>query len=641
MCGIAGIFNLNGEPVSPELLRRMTDIISHRGPNDEGQFVDGPIGLGNRRLSIIDLSPAGHQPMSNEDGTLWLTYNGEVYNYLELMPELKEQGHIFRSRTDTETVLHAYESYGEGCLERFNGMWGLALWDKKQRRLFCARDRFGIKPFYYHFDGQVFVFASEIKAILLHPGVRRTVNEAVLYDYLAFSLLDHTDETFFAGIKRLPPAHYLTIDADGRLQVRRWWDLPFNPSLDGSLPGGEDEQIARFRDLLEDSVHLRLRSDVPIGTCLSGGLDSSTIVCMANRLMFDEGLVDRNLVGERQKTFSSCFDDRRFDEREYIAQVIAQTGAEPNHIFPQGAEGLWQELDAIVWHQDEPFGSTSIYAQWSVMRRVRERGVTVVLDGQGGDELLAGYHSYYSYFLAHLLSRGRLLAALREARAAAPTADRQFPYLLATALYIAAPYWLRAMVRGVAWRYRSGGTRRLLREEFKKRFADRNLATLGWSPRRYRANLGEQLHHDTTAFNLPALLRYEDRNSMAFSVEARVPFLDYRLAEYIGLLPAVWHIRDGWTKWVLRQATRGVLPEEIRLRRDKIGFVTTELQWLREGREVIRKLFADGEVRSARYLDVSRTPEALDRALEGREVGTSEAWRWVNLEWWMRRFDVA
>jgi asparagine synthase (glutamine-hydrolysing) len=420
MCGISGIWHLdNSRSISPSLIAQMTFTLRHRGPDDEGYlFVDTVTGhhegrrgrdtvpelqmpdvrqgsekrydlaFGFRRLSIIDLSPAGHQPMGNADGSLWVVYNGEIYNYLELREELKARGHTFRTATDTEVILCAYEEWGEACLERFNGMWAFALWDGHRQQLFCARDRFGIKPFYYVWDGTTFAFASEIKALLQMPDITRRPNEPVIYDYLRYGHLDHSEETFFTGIKQFPPAHFLLLRPTRQFSLRRYWDLIPDRRAE-PLFTSDASYAERFYSLFEDAVRLRLRSDVPIGTCLSGGLDSSAIVCVANKLLLDENVIDPDLVGERQRTFSSCFDDRQYDERQYIQAVLALTGAEPNYTFPKGGE-LLDALTKLMWHQDEPFGSTSIYAQWRVMEKTAERGVKVLLDGQGGDELLAG-----------------------------------------------------------------------------------------------------------------------------------------------------------------------------------------------------------------------------------------------------------
>jgi asparagine synthase (glutamine-hydrolysing) len=617
----------------------MTDRIRHRGPDDEGHYIDGNLGLGNRRLSIIDLSPAGHMPMSNEDQTVWISHNGEVYNYVELARGLKAQGYNFRSQTDTETILHAYEANGVDCLSGFNGMFAFAIWDTARRRLFCARDRLGIKPFYYYFDGQVFVFASELKAILLHPSVQRRVNDLMVYDYLTFNLVDHTDDTFFDGIHRLPAAHYLTIDADGRLHVERWWDAESARSGLSRADGDAQSAGEQLRELLTDSIRLRLRSDVPVGTCLSGGLDSSSVVCLANQLMLNGSAIDPQLVGKHQKTFSSCFEDLRFDERSFIEAVATQTGAERNYVFPEGYEKLWQEASDLVWYQEEPFGSTSIYAQWNVMRLVAERGVKVLLDGQGGDELMAGYPRYFSTFAAQLARQGRLLTLLRET-AAFRTTGQSLPFLLATALYIAAPIWIRALVKRLTERVRAGRALDVLNPAFKGLFERRPYEHFVQTQSRYRGNLAIQLYYDTTLYSLPSLLRYEDKNSMAFSIEARVPFLDYRLVEFLLSLPPEYHIHNGWNKWTLRQGVEGVLPEAVRWRRDKKGFPTPEMLWLRAAEGRIKSLFSGDDVRSRPYLDPGRVQDRVRITLAGRDLGTSEAWRWINLELWMRQFDL-
>jgi asparagine synthase (glutamine-hydrolysing) len=595
------------------------------------------LALGHRRLSILDLSAAGHGPMSYQDGTFWITYNGEVYNYLELRRELQAKGYTFHTATDTEVVLVAYAEWGPACLFRFNGMWAFAIWDAGKRQLFCARDRFGIKPFHYYWDGQLFAFASEIKALLAHPDIPRRPNDAIIYDYLALGSLDHTNETFFEGIRRLPPSHCLLFDLDrDSLRIQRWWDIEVNPALDDDCLT-EDRQLAQFRGLLTDAVRLRLRSDVPIGTCLSGGLDSSSIVCLANHLMLEEGAVPRELVGERQKTFSACFDDPAIDERPYIQQVIEHTGAESNQVFPQGGGGLWEDLERLVWHQEEPFGSTSIYSQWSVMRLAQQCGVTVLLDGQGGDELLAGYHHYLGPFLAQTVRAQGPWITLQTVQAVSAATGQSTALLLGLGLYNSLPGVAQRVIVNLGnARFRTNPTvsESMLQPSFKRQFAERRLVHskhLGYH------NLAERLYQDVFVHSLPALLRYEDRNSMAFSLEARVPFLDYRLVEFCFSLPVTQRIRDGWTKWVLRQAMDGILPEQVRWRRSKLGFATPERQWLQEGIGWVRQLFNQGEVLSEPYLH----RQAIRRIRNSPGNGLFNIpglWRMVNLEVWLRAF---
>ena len=426
MCGIAG-YHVAGAPADARRARAMADRLVHRGPDDHGVVLidtrtgaawaeDGAPGtagaagasydlaLAHRRLAVLDPSAAGHQPMASPDGRRWVVYNGEIYNYVELRDELARRGHAFRTGTDTEVLLAAYAEWGAGCLARFNGMWAFALWDADARQLFCARDRFGVKPLYYATGPGWFAFGSEIKALLAHPAVPRRPNAAAVYDFLALRLADHTDETFFDGIHRVPAAHALVYRPGAAPALRRYWDCRPAPR-DPLGAAGEAHAIARFRELFDDAVRIRLRADVPVGTCLSGGVDSSSIVVTANPLL-----------GARQRTFSACSEDPRFDERRFIDEVIAATGAASHRVFPSGAR-LWDELGALVDQMDEPFHSTSQYAQYAVMRLVREAGVTVTLDGQGADELMAGYPAYHGVYLATLLRAGRVGAAAREAAA--------------------------------------------------------------------------------------------------------------------------------------------------------------------------------------------------------------------------------
>lgn len=678
MCGIVGICNLDAVTIDIRPLTKMMNVIKHRGPDDEGYLLvntreksyelaggeDAPdsvfkggfpfspkrristvipqarnfdLVFGHRRLSIIDLSPAGHQPMCNEDGTIWIVYNGEIYNYLELREELLGLGHVFASKSDTEVIIHSYEQWGYDCLSRFNGMWAFAIWDMNACKLFCARDRFGIKPFYYFFDGSVFIFASEIKAILQHPGVQKKVNKAIIYDYMTWSSVDFSSDTFFKGLNQLPPAHYLVINTQKGLAIKQWWELAINSDLGNFSEGNMGDAVDRFLGLMENAIKLRLRSDVPIGTCLSGGLDSSTIFCLANKLILDSNTIDRHLVGDRQKAFSSYVEDERINEKRFVEEILRKTGAEGNFVFPDG-RGLWQELSQLVWHQDEPFTGTSIYAQWCVMRLAKGRGVKVLLDGQGGDEVLAGYHRYYGNFLQNLVFKGRILRFLIEAKDASAiiglrNLSSSASVVSGAVLYGALPMPIKMASRNVAFRFRRKMTHKLLNPGFNKEFTREGLGAFE-NYLRSATNLQHELNKDMTA-SLGQLLRYEDRNSMAFSIEARVPFLDYRLVELTFSLPASFKIRHGWTKWLLRQATQGILPEEIRWRRDKIGFATPEAAWLLQNREQIRALFTDNRTAISEFIDTRYLVDNLDRILNG---AAQDVWRCINLALWLRVF---
>jgi len=627
MCGIAGVYSLKGERISAGYLKRMADVLRHRGPDDEGyvlldtssmesQVFSGKdsvrevkdahpridecsassydLGFSHRRLSIIDLSVKGHQPMSNEDGDIWIVYNGEIYNYLELASELRERGHLFRTKSDTEVIIHAYEEWGAGCLQKFNGMWVFAIWDQKDKKMFCSRDRFGIKPFYYTYNEETFVFSSEIKA-LLEDDTERRANDEMIRDYLAFGLQDHTDQTFFLGINQIRPAHYLLIQ-DGVFKVEKYWDVGVN---------GETSRvktdISEFRGLFEDAVRLRLRSDVPVGTCLSGGLDSSSIVCTMNSLISGE---------TGQMTFSSCFDDKKFDERDYIQMVIEETGAEDNYIFPK-AEEFQKEIEDLVYYQDEPFGSLSIYAQWCVMKRASE-DVKVLLDGQGGDELLAGYLEYYASFIKTLVSKREYILSLKE-------------ILCFTLLHTRLIYELFSKMR---MRERRKG---LLSQEFSS-----GCGSDGYS---YVEDISSKLLKDLTREKLPSLLKYEDRNSMAFSVESRLPFLDYRLVEYATSLPIDQKLSRGTTKVILRRAMRGIIPDKVRRRRDKMGFVTPEEVWMKtELRGWAEEVLNSASFKGRKYWDAEKVIEEFGEICAGRMKYTSDIWRYISLELWLRRF---
>ena len=650
MCGITGAYSFKGS-INPDLIRRMTDPLRHRGPDDEGFLaVDSTSGkvvsltgidsktygqriedfngsanlfLGHRRLSIIDLSPSGHQPMSNEDGTLWIVHNGEVYNYLEIRKELESLGHDFRSRTDTEVILHAYEEWGVDCLSHFNGMWAFAILDLKKKRFFCSRDRAGVKPFYYLYDGKRFCFASEIKALLQIDDFCVEPNEQIVADYLFSGLLDHTHETFFKNIYQLRPGENLLVEAD-KLAVQTYWDIEVK---EVRFPRDSD-YTERFYELLEDSIRLRLRTEVPIGSCLSGGLDSSSIVCLANRLMFDGQNIDPKLVGERQKTFSSCFDDPAYDERKFIELVTHQTGAEKNYVFPK-AENLLKDLSMLIWQQEEPFGSTSIYAQWNVMRLAKERQVTVLLDGQGGDELLAGYLPSFYYLFRQARKDFDIGLLMREGKGFLKHHKNLTRPLFHKTIAAIVPKRLRTFFPGLD---RDGGG--WAEEGFRKNY----YRSFSW-PRKFEHELNNYLYHAFRFTVLPGLLHYEDRNSMAFSLEARLPFLDYRLVEFSFSLPAHLKMDGGVTKVILREAMKGTLPERIRNRMDKIGFVTPEADWFKTTlRDHIREIFNSKSFSERGIFNIANVHKAFQDHCNEKVDNHSMIWRCVNLELWLRTF---
>jgi asparagine synthase (glutamine-hydrolysing) len=626
MCGIAGICRTDGQAAEQELLARMAALIQHRGPDDEGFYCRGETGFAFRRLAILDLSPAGHQPMCNEDGTCWLVFNGEVYNYHELAAELTSLGHTFRSHTDSETVLHAYEQWGIGCLARFSGMYAFALWDERRQMLFAARDRFGIKPFYYHLNAERLLFGSEIKALWADPSTPNRANDRRLHDYLVYGYLDHTDETCFDEIKQLPPAHFLTFSG-GRLSVQRYWDLHPAEGMDGL---SDEAACERFRDLFLDAVRQHLQSDVPLGSCLSGGLDSSAIVGAVHHLLqADTPGVSRAVIGDRQRTFTAGFDDPRYDERQYAAQVSARTGAAGFFVSPDPTR-LFDMLPDLLWHQEEPVGSTSIIAQWYVMQLARQNGITVMLDGQGGDEVLGGYPAFFAGLWGGLLRRGNLPGLAHELRAYQAHHGQPPAMLLASAVNLAAPAGLRAAVKRQARRRHPDWLGPALTEPGYQWLEPR-------AP--YDDPLRQRLYEYTTSIHLPALLHYEDRNSMAFSIEARVPFLDHRLAELTFALPDRFKLRDGETKWLLRRGLADLLPPAVAARQDKMGFVTPESEWLRTILYApVAEVFHSASFSSRPYWQ----PAAALRLLEMHRAGQGDwhtpIWHLLNTELWLQRF---
>jgi asparagine synthase (glutamine-hydrolysing) len=553
MCGIAGIVYDNLAPEAVRLsVRRMIALQRHRGPDGEGFYDTVGASLGHCRLAIIDLTDAGHQPMCDREGRFWITFNGEIYNYLELAEELGGLGHRFRGQSDTEVLLAAFREWREACLDRLRGMFAFSIWDEKDQYLFAARDRLGIKPFHYWTDEKTcFAFASELKA-LLEFLPQRHVNLRLAREFLAWELLDHEPcETMIAGIKRLPPACAMTWRRREGLRSWRYWHLEINNDLEGTTPEG-NRLIKEFPDRLKEVVSLHLRSDLPVGTCLSGGLDSSAIACMVSAELRRRGAWKDNW----QHTFSACFEDSQIDERPYIETVIAATGCQSHYVFPDG-DRLAEDLDSLLWHQEEPFGDTGIYAQYCVARLAAETGIKVVLDGQGADEQLAGYRKFILVYLMQLIKAGQYIRASNEAAA-----------------FFFSPDILRTSWWAQGRRYLSSSLPKIA-DLWPNHIAMQRPEGLGIG-----ASLARRIELDMARYSLPVLLRYEDRNMMAFGVESRVPFVDHIFVEWLAKLPCNLRLSAGWSKRILREAFKGILPEPIRLRRSKLGFVTPRPAWI-------------------------------------------------------------
>ncbi|HEY4694595.1 MAG TPA: asparagine synthase (glutamine-hydrolyzing) [Candidatus Nanoarchaeia archaeon] len=626
MCGISGILSFEKNKIDQRTVKAMANTLRHRGPDDEGFYFDENIGLGFRRLAILDLSSAGHQPMNR--GPFWIIFNGEIYNYLELREELKKKGYQFSSGTDSEVILRAYEEWGEDCVKRFNGMWAFAIWDKSRKKLFVSRDRMGVKPFYYYVDRSRFYFSSEIKALLVNKEIKASPNEGIIYDYLLNGQIDHTNETFFEGIKQLPGGHNLVVQIpQGKMEIKKFWDI----DPDNKLEGLSDEEYAeRFRELFIDSVSLRLRADVPIGTCLSGGLDSSSIVCVVADLLKKEKIEQ---IGEIQKTFTAAYKNAEYDESAFAGEVVRKARTKDFYTYPSG-EKLYEEIDKIIYHQDEPFSSTSIYAQWNVFRLAKEQGVKVMLDGQGSDELLAGYTSSFSAYYAHLLKSLKFLKLLDELSAFSKNySNKKFLGVSGLSPKLFLSYLLpRSLVQSLKTRTKTESV--VLEETFSNEYQDRHLE-VNFDPNDSFRNF---TYLSLRKSSLPALLHYEDRDSMAFSIEARVPFLDYRLVEFVFSLPNDQKIKDARTKAVLRNAMHGIIPEKVEGRLDKIGFTTPEDLWFRT---VLKKMTLDilgsKSFKDRGFINPEKALEQFQNL--SSDVNKSSAiWRWVNLELWFRKF---
>jgi len=641
MCGIAGIVGPPGPGLAA--VRDWGGTLAHRGPDDLGVAVltadgvhvgrdaagitaDSRAVLWHRRLSILDLSPAGWQPMASADGRLHLILNGEIYNYLELRAELEREGVRFRSRSDTEVLLEAWRRRGPAVLPRLVGMFAFAVLDVLEQKLTLARDPFGIKPLHHASWPGGFAFASEQKALLALPQVSRRVDPQRVFDYLRFGLTDHGPDTMCAAIRSLPPAHWLEVSLDDPIPSAPvcYWSLDPGRRFTGTFEQAADELRARF----VESVRLHLRSDVPVGAALSGGIDSSAIVAVMRSLEPDLEL----------HAFSYVADDPALSEERWV-ELAAGAARATVHKTRASAGELLSDLDCLLRTQDEPFGSTSIYAQHRVFRLARQTGIKVMLDGQGADELLGGYHTFAAARLGSLVRQGRLVEAARFARRAAATPGRG-ALLLWAGEFLLPPAWQAPF-------------RRLVGQELAPAwldadwFAERGVRMV---PAKYtfggsRDVLHDQLVRATTLSSLPMLLRYEDRNSMAYSIESRVPFLVPPLAEFVLSLPEEFVIdRDGVSKAVFRRAMRGLVPDAILDRRDKIGFATPEHDWLPLLAPHVERLLSDASLARVPAL----RPAALRAewgAILARRAGPGgraprrdfRAWRWFNFLQWAER----
>lgn len=616
MCGISGYHGLSTE-AGDHLLTRMNACLEHRGPDGAGTWSAEGIGLAHRRLAIIDRE-GGSQPMTSGDGNFIIVYNGECYNYRTLRGELEAEGVVFRTDSDTEVVLEGFARHGLDFFDRMDGMWALAVWDIAEQRLTLSRDHFGIKPLYLAtttVEGrEVLLFASEIHAILSTGLVERRADETTLYRYLAFRVHDDTERTFFDGVTRLMPGEALVVDADG---VRRtaYTRLPdelreaarINRPLD-------DEAVATYRDMLVDSVRERLQSEVPVGTSLSGGLDSTAVALIINQMLKNGSDRSTQAVGARQNTFSAVFPGSINDEERYVDDALeACSGHVDAHKILPDADRFKLDLVDFVRTQGEPTISTGPYAQYAVMRKAAEH-VTVLLDGQGADEMMAGYIPYYFVHFRQMRAEGRHAALAAEVARSADVLARLTRFRVADRMHMR----------------KSVDVSSLLAPDFVSAHVGERLDVVG-------DDLKERLIQDLFHNSLPSLLRYEDRNTMRFSLEGRVPFLDKETVKFLFSLSNDAIIQAGWNKAVLRRAVAGLVPNSIRLRRNKIGFTTPETEWFRRLKGMVFDILASESFGKRPWFNQAKVLEAFDDFINERsDADTMLFWRLINVELWAR-----
>jgi asparagine synthase (glutamine-hydrolysing) len=624
MCGIAGIVASDRLHADERArLTLMRDVMTHRGPDDAGTYCDDRAGLAHRRLSIVDVA-AGHQPLSNEDGSIWVVFNGEIYNHAEIRPALEASGHVYRTRCDTETIVHAYEEWGDACVDRFRGMFAFAIWDGPRRRLLLARDRMGIKPLYWTTTRGRLIFGSEIKSILASGLVRPEANERAVPELLGTRYVSGT-ETLFAGIHRVLPGHVLVFER-GVPTTRQWWDIPVGQHREIT----DADAVSEFRARLEDAVRTRLMADVPLGMFLSGGLDSSAIAALMARM------IDRPL-----ETFSVAFRQRAFSELDYARQVARAIHANTHEIVIDEHD-FFGALPRLVWHEDEPIAHPSSVPLYFVSKLASER-VKVVLTGEGSDELLAGYGKY-----PRALANWRAGAIWR----VAPAAMRQFvsgtivPRLTgrvgryARRSFLAMPRTPDAMFFDNFAAIGLARQRRLLAPRLARLATPEAYAVSRAyfeTPNGHSTTLDRLLYADLKTY-LVELLMKQDQMSMAASIESRVPFLDHHLVEFAAQLPPRMKLRGLTTKWILRDAVRDLLPREI-LTRPKMGFPVPFGRWLRgAGADLARDVLLDTRARQRGLTDPAAVAALIDRHASGAIDGGDALWSLMNLELWYRTF---
>jgi len=630
MCGICGIFYPDRQHrVDRDILAAMNQQIAHRGPDDDGFFVRENVGLAMRRLSIIDIQ-TGHQPLCNEDETIWIVFNGEIYNHRELRQGLESQGHRYRSRSDTETIVHLYEQYGIDCVQHLQGMFAFAIWDQTKRTLFLARDRLGIKPLYYRYDGETLLFGSEIKALLAYPGLRPEFNRKALAEYLAFGYLAG-EETMYSGIRKLMPGHTLTIDGGGEIKISAYWDLDVNSGEEGRSREnrGREYYVGEYRERLEDCIRTHLMSDVPLGVFLSGGLDSSAVAALTSKIRKD-----------RIETFAVGYGEEEFSELPFARTVAEHIGSD-HHEVRLSREEFFQALPFCIWHEDEPVVWPSSVALYFVSRLARER-VKVVLTGEGSDETLAGYTRYaWTLLNARMdgvyrsLTPSGLRGMLRKGILASPLSATARRKLEHTFLLRDGSSWSAFYFDNFYSAFSAAEQDELLTPEAKLETNDAYSGSLLY----WDQSKGEMLHRllytDIKTY-LVELLMKQDQMSMAASIESRVPFLDHTLVEYTASIPAKYATKGMAGKFILKSAVEDLLPKSI-VYRQKMGFPTPWAYWLAGKQlETIEELLMEPRALDRGYFRADAIRSLFSEHRAGRRDHGNRIWRLLNLELWMR-----
>lgn len=624
MCGIAGIVYKKQEAVTDHIVN-MTRAISHRGPDAEGIWKENNVAFGHRRLSIIDLSKDSNQPMVSGDGMCIITFNGEIYNYIEIKEELMSKGISFITSSDTEVILEAYKFYGYDCVHKFNGMWSFCIYDKEKQSLFLSRDRFGIKPLYTIENESVFAFGSEAKAITAAFPDENIPDLNIVHRYLTGRNTDIDSSCFYKNIKIFPAANYMIYDLHtGSKQFETYWKVDEKAFYNNWVAG--KNPIKTFRTLFEDAIRLRLRADVEVGACLSGGVDSSAIVSCCTKKFH-----------KRMHTFSSIYEDEECNEEEYIQEVNRFCDCEAHCVRPDSQEArLNEHIKRIIHHFDGPITGATMFSQYMVMREV-QGNVKVVLDGQGADELFGGYISYYSFYISDLSARGGWLNRIRAIKLLS-IVKHQWPELLYTISedVIAQLVGIKNARQFVAGCDVEDEDVKRAVPLFTKEFLDQVDDKIHWNLVKCSTKLKSRLCNDVICASIPVLLHNEDSNSMAFSIESRTPFLDYRLVEFSIALSDRYKIRNGWTKWIVRRGCRDYMPSKIVKRKNKMGFPAPFSRWLREGksREEIRDIIFS---LCKRNIVPADTIERYYNAhMSGEADMSEELFRFYSLELWLR-----